>query len=79
MAASRGLQRQAQANAEAERRTEFVARLLLAMEDPEVAQAVADALRVVQARKARRTGSSVTSAGAARDLKAQRLAARGRR
>lgn len=80
MAVSRGLRDQAQANAQAIEREEFAARLLIALEDPEVAQAVADALRLVQARKkARRSQSpSITSAGAARDLKAQRLANRDR-
>ena len=79
MTASRGLRQAAQANALAAEREDFAAMLLVALEDPEVAEAVADALRLVQARRVRRTPSvSVASAGAARDLKAQRLANRDR-
>ena len=79
MTASRGLREAAQVNAAAAAHGDFTAMLLIALEDPEVAEAVADALRLVQARRMRRTSSvSVGSAGAARDLKAQRLANRER-
>ena len=79
MTASRGLRQAAQANAAAAEHEEFAVMLLAALEDPEIAEAIADALRIVKARRARRNAApSVTSVGAARDLKAQRLANRDR-
>ncbi len=79
MTTSRGLRSQAQANAHAAEHEDFAMMLLSALEDPEIAEAVADALRIVKARRVRRGVSpAVGSVGAARDLKAQRLANRDR-
>lgn len=73
------LRQAAQVNAAVAAHGDFTSMLLIALEDPEVAEAVADALRIVQARRVKRNGLvSVGSAGAARDLKAQRLANRER-
>lgn len=79
MTISRGLRQAAQANAAAAEHEDFAVMLMAALEDPEIAEAIADALRIVQARRVRRGSSpAVRSVTGARELKAQRLANRGR-
>jgi hypothetical protein len=78
MALSRGLRQQQAANAHAAEHEEFNVMLLAALEDPEIREAIAGVVRQEKATRQRRSGLSVTSASAARDLKASRLAARGR-
>ena len=89
MAISGGLRRQQAANSHAAGHEEFEEMLLVSLASPEFAAevfsipAVADAVTEI-ARTAprpsgqRRAGPAVTSAGAAQQLKASRLAARGR-
>jgi hypothetical protein len=75
---SRGLRQQQASNAHQAEHEEFVAMLLAALEDPDVAEAVAAVATRHRPPRPKRTGMTVTSATAARQLKQDRLAARGR-
>ena len=79
MVLSRALRERLAVNASAISHGEFAALLLAALKDPEMRQAIAEAVMLAQRRtQPRSSRPPVTTTAAARDLKAARLAARGR-